>query len=174
MAGPDDVDRTSLEAPPDDYLGKLDAGIRRWRVAFSPTLDGLRVDPEVATVVREAVRVFETLGCAVEEVEPRWPLTYELIRGMWCAHYAGTWGQFLPEWRSRMDPGFVACIEDGLRYSVVEYIQMRGQKLAHWDTVWPLFARYDLLLTPTVSVTALEVGRLNPPHWPQHTWDWFP
>jgi len=97
-----------------------------------------------------------------------------LARGLWSAHEAGNYAPYLDQWRERMDPGLVACIEDGLRYSVVEYIQMRGQKLAHWDTVWPLFARYDLLLTPTVSVTALEVGRLNPPHWPQHAWDWFP
>src|SRR5438094_3869541 len=35
MAGPDDWDRTSLEAAPDDYVGKLDRGIKdsRWRSA---------------------------------------------------------------------------------------------------------------------------------------------
>jgi aspartyl-tRNA(Asn)/glutamyl-tRNA(Gln) amidotransferase subunit A len=46
---------------------------------------------------------------------------------------------------------------------------------AHFVTaVRPLFDTYDLLLTPTVSVAAFEVGRLNPAHFPQHAWDWFP
>src|SRR5437867_2297715 len=75
---------------------------------------------------------------------------------------------------SRMDPGLVASIEDGLRYSATEYIEARGEKLAYCDSVRPLFEKYDLLLTPSVSVTAFEVGRLNPAHWPQHAWDWFP
>src|SRR5215510_9092484 len=69
MAGPDDWDRTSLEAAPDDYVGKLGTGVKGRRVAFSPTLDGLRVDPDVAAVVREAARAFETLGSTVDEVE---------------------------------------------------------------------------------------------------------
>src|SRR5215510_14650889 len=38
MAGPDDRDRTCLDAPPDDYLGRLDEGIRGRRVAWSPDL----------------------------------------------------------------------------------------------------------------------------------------
>jgi aspartyl-tRNA(Asn)/glutamyl-tRNA(Gln) amidotransferase subunit A len=175
MAGPDDWDRTSLEAAPDDYVGKLGAGIRGRRVAFSPTLDGLRVDPEVAMVVREAARVFETLGCVVDEVEPGWPPTYELIRGMWSAHYAGTYGHLLPEWRSRMDPGFVACIEDGFKVSAADYIRMRGRKMDIWDAVRPFFERYDLLLTPSLSVAAFPVQRLNPEHWPapERPWDWI-
>src|SRR2546422_5239644 len=41
----------------------------------------------------------------------------------------------------------------------------RGQKLAYWDTVRPLFEKFDLLLTPTLSVAAFPVGRLNPEHW---------
>jgi aspartyl-tRNA(Asn)/glutamyl-tRNA(Gln) amidotransferase subunit A len=68
----------------------------------------------------------------------------------------------------------VACIEDGLRVSVAEYIDMRGKKITHWDSVRPLFEKYDLLLTPSVSVAAFPLGRLNPEHWPQHAWDWLP
>jgi aspartyl-tRNA(Asn)/glutamyl-tRNA(Gln) amidotransferase subunit A len=72
-----------------------------------------------------------------------------------------------------MDPAFVACIEDGMKVSVVDYIDARGKKLIHWDSVRPLFEKYDLLLTPSVSVPALPLGRINPEGWPQHPWDWL-
>jgi aspartyl-tRNA(Asn)/glutamyl-tRNA(Gln) amidotransferase subunit A len=173
MAGPDEWDRTSLEAAPADYVGRLREGIKGRRIAFSPDLGGLRVDPEVAAVVRQAVRAFDGLGSIVEEVKPGFADTHDLIRCMWSAHEAGNYGQYLPQWRERMDPGLVACIEDGLRYSVVDYIEARGQKFAFWDTVRPLFEKYDLLLTPTISVAAFSVGRLNPADWPQHAWDWL-
>jgi aspartyl-tRNA(Asn)/glutamyl-tRNA(Gln) amidotransferase subunit A len=39
--------------------------------------------------------------------------------------------------------------------------------------VRPLFEKYDLLLTPSVSVPALPLGRINPEGWPQHPWDWL-
>ena len=173
MAGPDEWDRTSLEGTPQDYVGALARGVGGLRVAFSPDLGGLAVDAEVATVVREAAHVFDGLGCVVEEVKPGFADSHDLIRCMWSAHEAGIYAQYLPRWRDRMDPGLVACIEDGLRYSMVEYVEARGRKFAFWDSVRPLFEKYDLLLTPTISVAAFPVGRLNPADWPQHPWDWL-
>ena len=55
MAGPDDWDRQSLDAAPDDYAGRLRAGIKGLRVGWSLDLGCLQVDPEVAQV-REARR----------------------------------------------------------------------------------------------------------------------
>jgi aspartyl-tRNA(Asn)/glutamyl-tRNA(Gln) amidotransferase subunit A len=173
MAGPDDWDRTALEAAPENYAGGLARSLKGVRVAYSPDLDGFPVDPEIATIVREGVGAFEELGCIVEEVKPGFADTRELIRIMWSAHEAGNRGIFVPQWRERMDPGLVACIEAGGRYSVVDYIQARDRKIQFWDTVRPLFERYEFLLTPSVSVAAFEVGKLNPTHYRQHEWDWF-
>lgn len=174
MAGPDDSDRTCLDATPSDYVGQLHRGVNKLRVAWSPDLGGLPVDRDVAAVVEASVRMFEGMGCIVEEVKPGFADTHALIRALWSMHLAGNRAQHLPAWRDRMDPGLVACIEDGLRHSAVEYVQARLEKLAFWDTVRPLFERYDLLLTPTTSVAAFPVGRLNPEDYPQHRWDWFP
>ena len=175
MAGPDELDRTSLPDAPADYVGRLHDGIRGLRVAFSPDLDTLRVDADVAAVVRDAARTFEALGCAVEEVKTGFADSHEMIRVMWNAHEAGNYARYLPEWRDRMDPGLVASIENGLSYSVVDYIEMRGRKIAYWDSVRPLFERYDLLLTPSLSIAALPCGRINPESWPQpsNLWDWI-
>src|SRR5206468_3258878 len=161
------------EAAPGDYIGKLDHGITGLRVGFSPDLGGFPVDAEVATVVAQAVRAFADLGCVVEEIKPGFADSHDLIRCLWSAHEAGNYAQHLPRWRDRMDPGLIACIENGLQYSMVDYVEARAQKLAYWDTVRPLFEKYDLLLTPTLSVAAFPVGRLNPEHWPQHVWDWI-
>src|SRR5438309_4995249 len=173
MAGPDDWDRTSLEAAPDDYVGKLDHGIKGLKVAFSADLGGFPVDAEVATLVAQAVGSFGELGCVVEEVKPGFADSHDLIRCLWSDPEAGNYAQYLPQWRDRMDPGLVACIEDGMQYSMVDYVEARAQKLAYWDTVRPLFEKYDLLLTPTLSVAAFPVGRSTPEPCSQHGWDWI-
>src|SRR5437660_1713995 len=173
MAGPDDLDRAPLEATREDDVGKLPHGITGLKVAFSADLGGFPVDAEVATLIAQAVGAFGELGCVVEEVKPGFADSHDLIRCLWSAHEAGNYAQYLPQWRDRMDPGLVACIEDGMQYSMVDYVEARAQKLAYWDTVRPLFEKYDLLLTPTLSVAAFPVGRLNPQHWPQHVWDWI-
>ncbi|HEX6144121.1 MAG TPA: amidase family protein, partial [Geminicoccaceae bacterium] len=173
MAGPDDRDMGSLEAPPADYLGRLDEGVQGLRVAFSPDLGYLAVDDEVAGPVRAAVHAFEELGCAVEEVDPGFGDLTETELLYWSAHMAGNVGHFLPEWRERMDPGLVACIEDGMRHSAAEYVRARARRLEYYDRQRAFFERYDLLLTPTLSVAAFPVERLIPEHWEQHPWDWL-
>ncbi len=174
MAGPDDWDRQSLDAPPADYVGRLRDGVRGLRVGWSLDLGCCRVDPEIGQVARHAAEAFQELGCTVEDAKVSLPDTREMIHLMWNAHYAGNYGAHLDKFRARMDPGLVAALEDGRRYSAEAYVDMRGRKHAYCDAVRALFDTYDLLLTPTVSVAAFEVGRLNPAHFPQHAWDWFP
>ena len=86
---------------------------------------------------------------------------------------AGNRAQYMKELRDRMDPGLVACIDE-VAPTALDYVEARAEKLALWDTVRPLFERYGLLLTPTISVAAFPVERLNPEGYPQHRWDWFP
>jgi aspartyl-tRNA(Asn)/glutamyl-tRNA(Gln) amidotransferase subunit A len=173
LAGPSELDRTSLEAPPADYVGRLHEGIRGLKVGYSPDLGSLRVDPEVADVVRRAVGAFEELGAHVEEVNPGFGDGEELATMLWNAHEAGNYAPHLRQWELEMDPGLVASIRDGLRYSVVDYIALRGRKILYWDAVRSFFERYDLLLTPTVSVAPFPLFRLQPEHWPQHPWNWM-
>jgi aspartyl-tRNA(Asn)/glutamyl-tRNA(Gln) amidotransferase subunit A len=174
MAGPDDWDKTALDAPPADYVGLLGRGVKGLRIAWSPDFDTLRVDPEVAEVVRRAAGAFTEAGATVEEVKCNFADSHDMIRVTWAAHEAGIYGEHLPKWRDQMDPGLVACIEDGYRCTMEQYIQIRNRKLAYWDSVRPLFEKYDLLLSPSLSVAAFPVNRLNPEHWPQHVWDWIP
>ncbi|HKJ00224.1 MAG TPA: amidase [bacterium] len=174
IAGPSELDRTSLEARPADYVRKLGKGLRGLKVGYSPDLGYLRVDPEIAEISREAALGFESLGAHVEEVDPGFGDSSELIESLWNAHEAGNYEEFLPEWEAKMDPGLVASIRDGQRYSAVDYIRLRGRKNSYWDAVRAYFERYDLLLTPALSVAAFPVFKLLPEHWPQHPWNWMP
>src|SRR5262249_3574323 len=139
MAGAGDWDRPSPGAAPHDHGGQLKPGSKRQRVAWSPDPRKLPLDPEMPAVGEETVGASQELGAKVEEVQTKFADTHDMIRVMWGAHYAGAWGSYLPRWRDKMDPGFVACIEDGLKVSVAEYIDMRGKKITHWDSVRPLF-----------------------------------
>lgn len=173
MAGPDDRDAASLEAAPEDYLGRLDEGIAGLRVAYSPDLGYLPVDAEVAGPVREAVRAFESLGCHVEEVDPGWGDPIEMEHVLFTASFAGMIGHLLDEWQDRLDPGLVALTRYGQRHSAADLCRAMGERLQYYDRVRAFFDRYDLLLTPSLSVAAFDNTRLIPAHWEQHPWDWL-
>jgi aspartyl-tRNA(Asn)/glutamyl-tRNA(Gln) amidotransferase subunit A len=83
------------------------------------------------------------------------------------------YGGFVKEWGDRMDPGLVAIIRHGEQYSANEYASASGGRLLYYDKVRAFFARYDLLVTPSLSVAAFPADRLVPEHWGHHDWDWL-
>jgi aspartyl-tRNA(Asn)/glutamyl-tRNA(Gln) amidotransferase subunit A len=174
MAGAHPDDQSSLEAPPADYPGLLASRPRAPRIAFSPDLGHARVDPEVAELVRKAVTAFETdLGCRVEQVKTPWgPKGPELVRFFWPAHYQRH-ADRIPELGDKMDPGFIACIEAGSHITMSDYQKKRLVKYAYCAEIHHFFEDWDFLLTPAVSVAAFPAEKLQPAHWPQHSWDWM-
>jgi aspartyl-tRNA(Asn)/glutamyl-tRNA(Gln) amidotransferase subunit A len=173
LAGCEDRDMWSLEAPAADYLAQLDAGIAGLKVAFSLDLGYLRVDAEVAEVVRRAASVFQELGCHVDEVNPGWGDPIEMEHCLFASAYAGMLGDVLEARANDIDPGLVAITRHGLGYSAADYCRAQGERLAYYDRVHAFFQRYDLLLTPSLSVAAFPAERLIPEHWEQHPWDWL-
>jgi aspartyl-tRNA(Asn)/glutamyl-tRNA(Gln) amidotransferase subunit A len=173
MAGPDDRDGSSLDSEPDDFLAHLDEGIRGFKVAYSADLGYLKVDAEVAEPVRRAALAFEELGCRVEEVNPGWGDPIELEHCHFAGNYAGMVGHLLGQWADKMDPGLVALTRHGMTYTAADYCRAQGERLAYYDKVRSFFERYDLLLTPSLSVAAFPAELLIPSHWEQHPWDWL-
>ena len=69
---------------------------------------------------------------------------------------------YLPEWEDRLDPTLAKLIESRQTISGVDYAKGLKQRNIVAERVNRLFADYDVLLTPTVLLTAFEIGR-NPP-----------
>src|SRR5690349_2757188 len=173
LAGREDRDMWSLEGPALDYNVQLDAGVEGLKVAYSPDLGYLRVDAEVAEVVTRAAHAFEDLGCTVEEVNPAWGDPIQMEHCLFASAYAGMLGHLLESRGSELDPGLAAITRHGQTYSAADYCRAQGERLAYYDKVHAFFQRYDLLLTPSLSVAAFPAERLIPEHWEQHPWDWL-
>lgn len=174
-AGPNDRDRLSLEKPPPAYRSGLDAGIKGLRVAWSPDLGYVdNLDPQVATITAQAAAVFESLGAEVEELsDPGLGDPKPIIDVFWRAHMATLLEPYLPDWQDDIDPGLLACAQDGLNLGPLDYSRAHAGREAYWLRAQALFERFDLLLTPTVAVLPFEAGELFPGGANEHPWDWI-
>ncbi|HSC71989.1 MAG TPA: amidase [Candidatus Methylomirabilis sp.] len=163
MAGPDDRDPLSFPPTGQDLTVGLGSGVRGLRAAWSPTLGYAVVDPQVRVLTEAAAKRFELLGCSVDEVDrvfddpdPIWsPLFYGGI--------AARLHDLLPEWRDRMDPGLVQVVEGGTHLSAVSLGKAGFARAAFTEQMRKFFARYDLLLTPTLAVPPFAAGLESPP-----------
>ncbi len=174
MRGMDPADHTSVPGPSESYLASLDSPATPVRIAYSADLGHARVDPEVAALTLVATqRLADAVNAELVEIQPPWgPAGPDLARFFWAAHTTSVL-HLLPAWRDQMDPGLVALIEDGARYTLAQYQDHRALKYRYCGEVNATLAEFDVLATPAASVTAFPVGQLRPDGWPAHPWDWF-
>lgn len=172
---PDARDPAHVPSADGEYTRDLRAGVRGLRVAFSPTLGYVTVDPEVRAAVDAAARTLEELGAVVDELDPGFedPLpTYEVL---WNAGAARATVALADAQHAEMDPGLVAIIEDGRRYSAVDYIGADLARTALAVHMNRFHQRYDLLVTPTLPIAAFTAGRNVPEGWHDERWPtWTP
>jgi aspartyl-tRNA(Asn)/glutamyl-tRNA(Gln) amidotransferase subunit A len=159
MAGPDERDLGSLPADATEYLLECETAVRGLRVAWSVDLGYAPVEPEIAQMCAQAAQVFATdLGCVVEQANPGFPDPVQSLQVLWASGLAAALGSYLPQWGDQMDPGLVELIHSAEPLSATDYAAAVMERDALWDRVQHFFARYDLLLTPTMPTTAFAAG----------------
>jgi aspartyl-tRNA(Asn)/glutamyl-tRNA(Gln) amidotransferase subunit A len=120
------------------------------------------LDPQIEAATRKAARALETEGAVVEEADP--PLTGALdtIRAMWWPSAAAIVDAVPEARRDDIDPGLRAIAARGRCFTVGDYLAAYAARGELHAAMLRFHERYDLLLTPTMPVTALKVGQEMP------------
>jgi len=127
------------------------------RIAYSEDLGGLPVDADVRAVFRSSLEVFTGLGYDLVEAHPDTPHPTDLWNRIALPEGYESEGPLLASFRDVMTPGIPELIEAG-RGLVPPHAEMAAYARV-WDA---FFTVYDLLLTPTMQLTAFPVGIETP------------
>ncbi|MFE1954067.1 amidase [Streptomyces sp. NPDC059524] len=159
ISGPDPRDWSGLGPVPGSFRDGLDEGVRGLRVAFSPSLGGqVAVRADVAAAVRKAVTRLAGLGAYVEEVDPDFTDPVEAFHVLWFSGAARVVQQLSPAQRELLDPGLKEVCAQGARYSALDYLAAVDARMALGRRMGVFHSTYDLLVTPTMPLTAFEAG----------------
>ncbi len=154
---PDARDWTSLPADHSDYTVGLEDGVRGLRIAYSPTLGyATNVHPEVAAAVARAVQQLQDLGAQVEAVDPGIGDPLPISIGLWFVGAWTVWNTLSAEQQTRTDPDFRAEALQGQRYSALDVQRLQMERGALGSHLRQFMQRYDLLVTPSVSIPAFD------------------
>ncbi|WP_193370213.1 amidase [Pelagibius marinus] len=174
MSEPDPRDPYGLPYHGTDYTNGLEDGIEGLKIAYSPTLGGQKVDPEIAALVARAVQVLADLGAEVTEAEPDFTGADEVFRIHWYAGAANLLQRFDAAAIAGMDPGLQEVAEEGRGYSLLHYMGAVARREALTAAANRFHQDYDLLVTPSLPIPAFEAGEEVPPgsgmtRWPEWT-----
>lgn len=167
MAGPHPMDPASV--PVDiDFRGGIERGVDDLRVGYSPDLDRFPVDPAVESVVEKHVTGLEAAGATVEpvslELDPSMDELKDAVLTTFSASILGVvatiergFGVDVREYPDQVSDSFLEFVELGEGRSIEDHAATGLVRTQVFDAVQAVLDRYDLLVTPTVARTDLEL-----------------
>jgi aspartyl-tRNA(Asn)/glutamyl-tRNA(Gln) amidotransferase subunit A len=172
---PDSRDWLSLPYEAKDFVKGLKGGAKGLRIAFSPRLGYARVEAEVAGLIAKAVKSFSALGARIEETDPGFDDPSGVFRVLWWTGARGLIGSLPEDKRSLLDPGLKEVFEQSKSITLDDHLEAQKQRGALGAKMRQFMDRYDLLLTPSLPITAFEAGKLAPDAVLAGKWvDWTP
>ncbi|MGW0046809.1 amidase [Nocardia cyriacigeorgica] len=171
---PDPRDPTALAPTLSTFRSQMQRDVRGITVAWSPTLGFADVDPEVAAIVESAVQRLGAAELRVVPADPGFGDPREALEVLWAVGAAAMLASFGADARERVDPGLRRVWELGESLSGVDYLAARETAAAVGIAMGLFHTAYDVLITPTMPITAFPAGHDVPPGsdltgWPQWT-----
>lgn len=176
IAGRDARDEGSLRTPPPDFLAGVGQGVRGLRIGWCPSLGHGSAEAGVLRACEQAARQLQEEGALLTVLDP--PFARDPAPA-WNRLFYGRIGERLaelaptPAQRELVSPALrqaVAGLQGFGPPAEAELAAVRDETLARAEAV---FRGVDVLLTPTVPVTALPVGVDVPPgHAGRNAVDW--
>ena len=154
----DPIDPASIKMLTGDYLGHLidDMEGRKIALGVGKYING--ADSEVFSAVCDAAKVFEAMGCKVQEVNVDWMRDAALAnKTMTQSDGAAVHRDRLKEQPEMFGEDIRRRLEDGAKTTSTEYILARRTQTEIRKRCELFFESYDLLLTPTTPIAAPTV-----------------
>ncbi|MGW3631458.1 amidase [Streptomyces sp. NPDC005122] len=159
ISGPDARDWSALGPVGGSFVDALEGGVRGLRVAYSPSLGGqVAVRPDVAAAVRRAVERLAALGAYVVEADPDVRDPVDAFHALWFGGAARVVQRLGPRQRELLDPGLREICGEGARLSGLDHLAAVDVRMDLGRRTGRFHESYDVLVTPTLPITAFEAG----------------
>lgn len=157
IAGPSPRDVQSLRGPGLAPVSPALVGgtLHGLRIGYIARCCNTRIQAEVEANTIASLGALAARGAHVEEVSDTIDWMEYPGRIMYQAGFMVSCSAYLPDWHNQMDPVLLAFIERGGTFSLKEFREAQFARTRLFRAIQELFTRYDVLVTPTLTRTAL-------------------
>jgi Asp-tRNA(Asn)/Glu-tRNA(Gln) amidotransferase A subunit family amidase len=163
MAGPDPIDKHSIPLQNTNFLKNLKEKPKRLKIGYSMDLGFVKaIDDDVEKAVFTAAQKFEKFDWKVEEAKLKFKNAYNTFTIIVTAALAYDYKLLMNKWRDKLTPTLVKMIDAGMSYKSLDLIQAESQRKEIERSITDFFKRYDIMITPTTTIPAFELGIMFP------------
>lgn len=163
LAGPHWIDPWSLAGPAFGQVSPrlMSDDLAGVRIGYIPRMANPRVAADVEANTRAVLDAYGARGADIDEVGEAIDWIEMHGRVMYMANINVAFGPYTEKWRDKMDPVLLAYIEWGSHYTVADFRRAQYARTRLFRAVQRLFEKYDFLISPTLTRTALPAD-FNP------------
>ena len=151
-----------MDLPPSgvSFVESLEGGVKGLRVAWSLDLGYASVARHVRAICEEAVKKFSEMGAEVDEASPDFENPEAICINIISTELGAMLSSFGPldEIKDKLHPFLMARVAPIQSLTAFDYLRAVFARQELSAKVGKFFETYDLLLTPTLSVPAWQVG----------------
>ena len=157
MAGPDPRIPLSIVEPGRIFGRPLARKFRRVRIAWTRDFGGLPMDRRVTDVLEAQRRVFESLGCIVEEACPDFSGATESFEALRAIAFAQRYAPLLESRRDDLKDTVIWNIEQGLALDGPRVARATALHSQLFTRMQSFLGRYEFLLAPVNQLPPFPV-----------------
>ncbi len=182
IAQPDIRDWHSLDLDNVNYKNSCIKNIKGLRVGYCKDwgmkqhLGSNKVESDVSKIIYSAVHKLEEMGAIIEEIDiecPRNPKkTFEVL---WKTGAANLSRKFNKHQREVLDPIFLDFCNEGNKYNLFQFMDAESNRAFNGEYINKIFSKgINVLVGPTMPITAFKAENLCPDGWGSDIFDWTP
>ena len=156
LAGPDPRAPLAIAEEGARFRRPLNRDFNGVRVAWSKGL-GLPFEPAVKTAVDEQRRVFETLGCIVEEADPDLTGADEVFKTLRAWNFEASLTEEYAKHKDKLKDTVVWNIEEGRKLTGPQLGRAEVLRTTLYHRVREFLEKYEFLILPVVQVLPFDV-----------------
>ena len=145
-----------------DYRGDLARDFKDVRVAWFKDMGGIPFERPILDAVNAQRRVFEDLGCIVEEAEPDWTDVWESYDTLRAWGFAARHAENVRRHGDLVKDTIHWEVERGLRLSDADFARANAQRAAAIHRCAEFFKTYEYFIAPTTQVLPFDVNKPYP------------
>ena len=160
QAGPDDRVPIALMEPGASFAGGLKRDFKGVRVGFSPAFGGqIPVDKRVLKVIAAQDKVFESLGCVLEDAVPDFSGAHEVFLTLRGHLFELNNGAYLDNHRDQLKETVIWNIEAGRKLSASDIARADIERAKIYERVAKYFETHEYLVTVVNQVPPFPVDQ---------------
>ena len=160
IAGPDPHSPIAIAEPGSLFTRPLDRNFKDVKIAWSQDLGELPVDPRVTKVLESRRRVFEDLGCIVEEAQPDFSDADEIFKVWRAWNFELQYAELLKDHRELIKDTVIWNVEEGQKLTGPQIGKAEIKRTELYHRVREFMKNHDYLICPVNQVPPFDINRL--------------